>query len=42
MALRVGDAAPEFELPQAQGKGQSIKLSDFKGKKNVLLCFYPF
>ncbi|MBI3126743.1 MAG: peroxiredoxin [Candidatus Tectomicrobia bacterium] len=42
MALKVGDTAPDFELPQAQGKGPAIKLSDYKGKKNVLLCFYPF
>ncbi|MEE9273863.1 MAG: redoxin domain-containing protein [bacterium] len=42
MALNAGDAAPDFDLPQAQGAGDSIKLSDYRGKKNVLLCFYPF
>jgi len=42
MALQVGDPAPDFDLPQAQGAGDSIRLSDFRGKKNVLLCFYPF
>ncbi|HBK80569.1 MAG TPA: peroxiredoxin [Nitrospinae bacterium] len=42
MALNVGDTAPDFDLPQAEGAGDNIKLSDYKGKKNVLLCFYPF
>ncbi|MEE9239776.1 MAG: redoxin domain-containing protein [bacterium] len=42
MALNMGDLAPDFELPQAQNAGDNIKLSDYKGKKNVLLCFYPF
>ena len=42
MTLKVGDVAPDFELPQAQNAGDKIKLSDYQGKKNVLLCFYPF
>jgi len=42
MALSVGDSAPDFDLPQAQDAGDNIKLSDFKGEKNVLLCFFPF
>lgn len=40
MALQQGDKAPGFELP-ASGN-QVIKLSDYRGKKNVLLAFYPF
>ena len=40
MVLQVGEAAPEFELP-ASGS-QLVKLSDYQGKKNVLLAFYPF
>jgi peroxiredoxin len=40
MALQVGDVAPDFELP-ASGN-HTIKLSDFRGKKKVLLAFYPF
>lgn len=42
MAIQIGDLAPDFDLPQSQGAGDNVKLSDFKGKKNVLLCFYPF
>ncbi len=37
--LKVGDEAPDFNLPAQDGK--KIKLSDFRGKKNVLLAFYP-
>jgi peroxiredoxin Q/BCP len=36
--LKVGDNAPEFELPNQDG--QLVKLSDFKGK-TVVLYFYP-
>lgn len=37
--LKVGDPAPEFELMN-QDK-QIVKLSDFRGKKKVMLLFYP-
>jgi peroxiredoxin (alkyl hydroperoxide reductase subunit C) len=40
MALQVGDAAPDFELPASGNR--TVKLSGFRGKKNVLLAFYPF
>ena len=36
--LKVGDVAPDFTLPSTAG--QKVKLSDFKGKKNVVLAFY--
>ena len=36
--LRVGQAAPDFTLTDTAGK--EVKLSDFKGKKNVVLAFY--
>lgn len=36
--LKVGMAAPDFELTDTAGK--KVKLSDFKGKKNVVLAFY--
>ena len=37
-SLKVGDVAPDFTLPSDQQK--SVKLSDFRGKKNVILAFY--
>jgi len=40
MALKVGDEAPDFTLPDDYG-GQ-VKLSSFRGKKNVALAFYLF
>ncbi len=36
--LKVGDRAPDFELTDTEG--QAVKLSDFRGKKNVVLAFY--
>lgn len=36
--LKVGDRAPDFTLPSRDGK---ISLSDYKGKKNVVLVTYP-
>ncbi|MFG3012365.1 peroxiredoxin [Streptomyces cinerochromogenes] len=40
MAIQVGDKAPDFEL--RDNHGRSVKLSDFRGEKNVVLLFYPF
>jgi peroxiredoxin (alkyl hydroperoxide reductase subunit C) len=40
MALQAGEVAPDFELPASGGR--VIKLSDYRGKKHVLLAFYPF
>ena len=37
--LKIGDTAPDFELSSTAGK--KIKLSDFRGKKNVVLAFFP-
>ncbi len=37
--LAVGDNAPAFTLKDAQG--HDVSLADFKGKKNVVLIFYP-
>ena len=39
MAIKVGDAAPDFTL-QSQA-GESVTLSDFQGQKVVVLYFYP-
>lgn len=38
--LRVGAVAPDFELPEHRSR-DSLRLSDFKGKKNIVLAFYP-
>jgi peroxiredoxin (alkyl hydroperoxide reductase subunit C) len=40
MALQVGDVAPDFELPASGNR--TVKLVTFRGRKNVLLAFYPF
>jgi cytochrome oxidase Cu insertion factor (SCO1/SenC/PrrC family) len=36
--LKVGDTAPDFTLTDTAGK--PVKLSEFRGKKNVILAFY--
>jgi len=36
--LKVGDPAPDFTLIDTTG--HPVKLSDFKGKKSVVLAFY--
>lgn len=36
--LKVGDAAPDFTLLGDDWK--PVKLSDYRGKKNVILAFY--
>lgn len=37
--IEVGDEAPDFILKDQDQK--EVKLSDFRGKKNVVLAFYP-
>jgi peroxiredoxin len=39
LAVEVGDVAPDFELKDQHGT--PVKLSDFRGAKNVVLVFYP-
>ncbi len=36
--LKIGDMAPDFTLPDQNLK--QVKLSDFRGKQNVVLAFY--
>jgi cytochrome oxidase Cu insertion factor (SCO1/SenC/PrrC family) len=36
--LKIGDVAPDFSLRSDQGT--TVKLSDFRGKKTVILAFY--
>jgi thioredoxin-dependent peroxiredoxin len=37
--VNVGDKAPDFTLPS--NTGENVTLSQFLGKKNVVLFFYP-
>ncbi len=39
MSLTVGQKAPDFDVVSSSGK--ALKLSEFLGKKNVVLYFYP-
>jgi peroxiredoxin len=38
VSLKVGEVAPDFSLLSDQWK--TVKLSDYRGKKNVLLAIY--
>lgn len=40
MPVEVGQQAPDFELPNQFG--ETVRLSEFRGRKNVVLMFYPF
>jgi thioredoxin-dependent peroxiredoxin len=37
--VKIGDKAPDFTLPSSSG--ENITLSEFFGKKNVVIFFYP-
>ncbi len=39
MPLRVGEQAPDFKL--RNHLGGETRLSDYRGKKNVALVFFP-
>lgn len=39
LAVKVGDKSPDFTLPSQMG--DNVTLSEFLGKKNVVLYFYP-
>jgi peroxiredoxin len=39
MPLSVGELAPDFEL--RSHRGGTVRLSDFRGKKNVVVAFHP-
>ncbi|MFI8822722.1 peroxiredoxin [Streptomyces sp. NPDC053431] len=40
MAIEIGAEAPDFELKDNHGR--TVRLSAFRGAKNVVLFFYPF
>lgn len=40
MPIRTGDRAPEFDLEETNDS--RVRLSDFAGRRNVLLVFHPF
>ncbi len=39
MKVKIGDSAPDFTLES--GTGQKVSLSEYRGKKSVVLYFYP-
>ena len=39
MSVEIGDEAPDFELPDQNR--QKVRLSDLRGRKNVVIVFYP-
>ena len=43
LALKAGDAAPDFTLLNYDGQGvKPVSLADYRGKKNVVLAFFVF
>lgn len=38
LKLKVGDPAPDFTLRSTDGK--EVRLSDYRGKQNVVLAFF--
>jgi len=41
--LKVGDTAPDFKMQYFDGHElKNVSLSDYRGKKNVVLAFYIF
>jgi len=42
MPLETGALAPDFELPAVIGRERAtVRLSEHRGKKNVVIAFYP-
>ena len=42
MALKVGEMAPDFELPAVEGEQRiRVRLSDYRGQKHVVVTFHP-
>jgi peroxiredoxin len=42
MAIRVGDPAPDFELPAIAGDRQiTMRSRDYLGRQNLIVAFHP-
>jgi len=42
MALKVGDPAPDFELPALAGERQiTVRSRDYVGRQNLVVAFHP-
>jgi len=42
-AVKVGEVAPDFKLQYFDGSGlKDVTLSQYRGKKNVVVAFYVF
>ena len=41
MSVNVGDQAPDFTLKSKRGELEDVALSGFRGKRNVVLLFFP-
>jgi peroxiredoxin len=42
MPLKIGQIAPDFVLPAVSGEVETtVRLSDFRGKQNVVITFHP-
>jgi peroxiredoxin len=39
MALKIGQMAPDFTLPDHLGR--TIRLSNYRGQRNVVIAFFP-
>ena len=42
MALKVGDVAPDFEVPAIAGERQiTMRSRDYLGRQNLVVAFHP-
>jgi peroxiredoxin len=42
MPLKMGDTAPDFELPAVEGELRTrVRLGDYRGQKHVVVTFHP-
>ena len=42
MPLKVGNLAPDFELPAVEGERPlRVRMGDYRGRQNLLIAFHP-